>query len=416
MTPHEPADLAAPRPPAVGTLGILGIAIASALVPLNSTMIAVALPRIADDFGMATAETGVLVTLYLVVMLVGQPIAGRIADRVGPRRLASVALVGFGAASAAAMVADHFALLVALRGGQALFGAAIAPSVQAMLRLAVPSAQRGRAFGLQGSVIGVGAGFGPVLGGLLVAGFGWHAVFGANLPVVALVLVVLRRAVPAAAGQRAAAPPAHDAPAVRERVLGPVFVAAFAVQALTTVAQYTLLLVTPIVLDHRGWGSAQVGLALSALTLGTIVASPLGGRWGDRVGRRRPVLVGVAVATVGVVVSAAAGDGVAPAALVATLLVFGIGLGSATPSVLTAGVESAPESRSGTAAGLLSTGRYVGSITASVLLTLLVDDDADGVGPLLVLCVAAMAVSWVAATRLPATAATERTATRLRGR
>ena len=61
-----------------------------------------------------------------------------------------------------------------------------------MLRELVPGPERGRAFGVQGSVIGVGAGLGPVIGGLAVAAFGWRAIFGVNLPVVLAVLYVLR--------------------------------------------------------------------------------------------------------------------------------------------------------------------------------------------------------------------------------
>ena len=69
-----------------------------------------------------------------------------------------------------------------------------------MLREVVPDAERGRAFGVQGSVLGVGAGLGPVIGGLATAAFGWRAIFGVNLPVVLAVLVraaAPSRAVPA---------------------------------------------------------------------------------------------------------------------------------------------------------------------------------------------------------------------------
>ena len=63
---------------------------------------------------------------------------------------------------------------------------------QAMLREVVPDRERGRAFGVQGSVLGVGAGLGPVIGGLATAAFGWRAIFGVNLPVVLGVLYVLQ--------------------------------------------------------------------------------------------------------------------------------------------------------------------------------------------------------------------------------
>ena len=187
------------------TFTIVGIALASTLVPLNSTMIAVALPTLADEFDITKGRAGVLVTVYLVAMLVGQPTAGRIADRIGARRLAIIAVTGFGLCSAAAMFASTFAMLVAIRAGQAVFASALSPSVQALVRKVTDADTRGRAFGLQGSVIGAGAGLGPVVGGLLLAAFGWRAIFAINLPIVIVVLIVLATVGPRR-GRRAGCP------------------------------------------------------------------------------------------------------------------------------------------------------------------------------------------------------------------
>jgi MFS family permease len=166
-------------------------------------------------------------------------------------------------------------------------------------------------------------------------------------------------------------------------------------------AQYALLLIAPMLLDDRGWSSGEVGFAVTALTLGMIVMSPIGGRLGDEWGRRRPVMLGLAAATLAVAASAVFGSAVASALLIATLLGFGLGYGIASPSILTAGIEAAPEDRVGLAAGLLSMSRYVGSIIASVLLTIVVTDDAEGVGTMLVLSTVALGISLVTASRLP---------------
>lgn len=389
--------------PRTSTTTIVGIALASILVPLNSTMIAVALPRLAREFHIEKGHAGLLVTVYLVAMLVGQPLAGRLGDAIGVRRLATIAVAGFGVCSAGSMVAGTFALLVAFRTAQALFASAITPSVQAMLRMITTSEERGRAFGVQGSVIGVGAGLGPVIGGLLISLFGWRAIFGVNIPIVLVVLWVLRRVVPLAPTAKPADEVVADAPVETGggRLANRVFVSAFGTQALSTVAQYALLLVTPLLLDDRGWGSGSVGVALSMLTLGMILMSPPGGRLGDVRGRRFPVLLGLGVAAVGVAGPAVAGDGAASALLLVALAVFGVGLGTATPSILTAGVEAAPERRIGLASGLLSMSRYVGSIAASVLLTMLVEDDGGGVGVMFVICLVAMLAALAVATGLP---------------
>ncbi len=386
------------------TVTIVGIALAAALVPLNSTMLAVALTTLAEEFDITTGRAGVLITVYLVAMLVGQPTAGRIADNVGARRLAIIAVVGFGACSAAAMFATTFAVLVAIRAGQAVFASALSPSVQALIRKVTDSETRGRAFGLQGSVIGIGAGLGPVIGGFLLAAFGWRAIFAINLPIVLVVLVVLQRSVPASVDEPVPyldQPATESSSASRQPLANPTFLAAFSTQSLAVFAQYALLLICPILLDDRGWSTGAIGLALSTLTLGMIVMSPTGGRLGDDWGRRRPVILGLLVSTIAVATSAAFGTSVASAVLIVSLLVFGIGYGVASPSILTAGIEAAPEQRVGLAAGLLSMSRYVGSIVASILLTLVVTDATDGIGTMLAASTIALGASLFTASRLP---------------
>jgi DHA2 family methylenomycin A resistance protein-like MFS transporter len=286
-----------------------------------------------------------------------------------------------------------------------VFASALSPSVQALVRKVTDSDTRGRAFGLQGSVIGAGAGLGPVVGGLLLAAFGWRAIFAINLPIVVVVLIVLQRSVPATVDEPVphADGPGVESTAQQPPITNPIFVAAFSTQALAVFAQYALLLVCPILLDDRGWGTGAIGLSLSALTLGMIVMSPTGGRLGDEWGRRRPVVLGLLVSTIAVATSAAFGTGVASAVLIVTLLMFGLGYGAASPSILTAGIEAAPEERVGLAAGLLSMSRYVGSIIASILLTLIVSDEAGGIGTMLALSTLALGVSLFTASRLPRT-------------
>jgi MFS family permease len=376
---------------------IAGTTLALVLVPLNSTMIAVALPRIGDEFDIAKGDASVLVTVYLVAMLALQPMAGRLCDAVGARRVASIATAGVGATSLAAMAVGSFPVLVAVRALQAAFASALAPSVQSMLREDIPADQRGRAFGLQGSVLGVGAGLGPVIGGLATSAFGWRAIFAVNLPVVAVVLHVLRRRGPERRRAHTDPGAADEAEVLWSRV----FRAAFSAQALSTLAQYALLLAVPIVLDARGWSAASVGLALSFLTLGMVVAGPVGGRAGDVFGRRRPAVVGLAVTLVAVALSAAGGDDVPSGVLLVTLLAFGLGLGAANPVITTAGMEAVPLARAGAAAGFLSASRYVGSITSTLVLASVVRDDGAGLDVLLVVCSASLALALLASYRLP---------------
>jgi len=381
---------------------VLGIAAAAGLVPLNSTMIAVALPAIADAFDISTGTASVLVTVYLVAMLVGQPLAGRVADVVGNRSAVTWALVGLIVTSLAAAFAPSFLWLVVGRLAQACCAAALGPSVQSLLRALTAPDEQGRTFGLMGSVLGVGAALGPVIGGVLTQAFGWQAIFLVNVPIAggALFAAVRTRPRPDAADD------GGDIVVTDERILNPVFVVCFSAQALSTLAQYALLLLTPIILSARGWQSGSIGLALSALTVGMIVMGPPGGRAGDARGRRAPSTFGLALAAVAVGVILAAGPSVAPVVLVVVLAAFGVGLGLATPNLMSAALASVPMTRTGSAAGVLSMSRYVGSITTSVAIAAFVTSDAGGTRVVLGLSFAATMVATLVATRLPSTPVT----------
>jgi DHA2 family methylenomycin A resistance protein-like MFS transporter len=383
-------------PPGLRRRDIIGVGFVAGSVSINSTMIAVALPDIADDFDIAIGKAGLLITMYLVVMLVGQPIAGRLTDRLGARRLITVGLVGFALASVAATLANSFELLVAIRSAQAVCAIFFVPGAQALLRLLSTPAKRGQAFGVLGSFLAGGAAIGPVLGGLLTAGVGWAGVFLVNLPIVAIALVLLKGM---ATPNRPAATTAVDTLPIRS-LATPRFVAAFATQASTTFGQYALLLVIPVVLDARGWNAGAIGGALTALTLGMVIVGPAGGRFGDKNGRRRPVVIGTTVATVATVLAAVAIEGSATLLIVA-VAAFGFGLGFAIPNVQTMALEAVPAQLAGSASGILSMSRYVGSIPSTLLLAFIVGDDGSDARTFLLVASAVVASSVAMSFRIP---------------
>ncbi|HEU5100697.1 MAG TPA: MFS transporter [Roseiflexaceae bacterium] len=122
---------------------VLTVTFATMLAPLNSTMIAVALPRITADFGAGATGAGWLVTAYLIIMATLQPIAGKLGDQFGRRPLLLGGLAGFGLASAGAALAPNLPVLIALRALQALAGALALPNGVALLRELIPAGRRG---------------------------------------------------------------------------------------------------------------------------------------------------------------------------------------------------------------------------------------------------------------------------------
>lgn len=378
--------------PPAERVALTGGMVAASLVPLNSTMIAVGLPDVAHDLDVSRGTVASLVTTYLVAMAVCQPIAGRAGDRWGSRRVAVVALLGFGALSALAASAPAFGWLLVARAAQAIFGAALIPNVQALIRTAVETTRRGRAFGVLGIGIGAGAAVGPVVGGPLVDLAGWRAIFLVNLPVAMVaVLLVSRVAVDAH-------PHVEDV-ATRGVLRNRSFFAACIAQATGNLTQYTVLLVIPLVLDERGWSSTEIGFALVALTAGILVCNPIGGSMGDRVGRTRPVVLGMSFLVVGALLLAVVLND-APALIVVGLLVVGVGAGLGYASLQAAALEAVPDRAVAGAAGVLSTSRYVGSITGSVGIAALVGEHGGGARTVLVLTAVAAVVAVASATRI----------------
>jgi MFS family permease len=158
------------RSPLAEHLVVVTVALGTMLAPLNSTMIAVALPGVMDDFDAGLASAGWLVTAYLIVMASLQPVAGKIGDRVGRRCLVLGGLTFFGLASLGAAIAPNLWLLLGFRVLQAVAGALIVPNGVALVRAVVPEARRGARFGLMGAGVAMAAALGPTVGGLLSSG------------------------------------------------------------------------------------------------------------------------------------------------------------------------------------------------------------------------------------------------------
>ena len=340
---------------------LLTVAIGTVLAPLNSTMIAVALPKIIEDFGNSVRAGGWLITSYLIVLAVLQPVAGRLGDRVGRRPVMIGGLAAFGLASIGAALAPNLPTLIAFRVAQAASGALVFPNGAGLLRAVVPASRRGRVFGTLGAVLGSAAAIGPIVGGLAILFGGWRAMFAVNIPIVVAALVLTHWVVPST--RRDEAPTAAFGVLRRSR-----FVAAAGGVAFSNLAFYSMLIASPVLLvNTRNWSSAQVGLALAALSLPAALLAPVGGRLSDRLGRRAPAVAGNALLALAAI-APAVDPGLPSAAFVACLVLMGCGVGLSTASLQTSAVEAVPAADAGAAAGMFSTSRYVGSIVGTLVL------------------------------------------------
>lgn len=428
------------------------VALAALLAPLNSTMIAVALPAIVDDFDTTIGTAGWLVTTYLLALAAVQPVAGKLGDRHGRRPFVIGGLAVFGLASLGAALAPSLALLIVFRTAQAVSGAVVFPNGAGLIREVVPSTRRGGAFGIVSAGIAVAAGLGPLIGGLLVSAGGWRAIFLVNVPVVAVALLLAWVAVPrrravvpagsfdwigsallvsvlagAAAlvleGQHAPAALVvgvpllvvlaiaflrrelrHPEPVLQPRFFGVrAFAAANAGIATSNLAFYTVLLAAPLLLTRtQGWSSLETGVALAVLSAPMVVFSPIGGRLADRLGRRAPTVTGCAILAAGLV-PPTVDPQLDTTALLVCLGLMGTGVGLLFAGMQAAAIEALDAKHAGVAAGIFSTSRYVGSFAGSVVLArVLATDESDGFQAVFAMALAAALVSVLASLALPA--------------
>ena len=180
-----------------------GMFLAASLSPLGSTMIAVALPSIGSELGVGSgALTQWLVSSYLIVGIATMSPGGRLGDRIGHRRSLIIGMSIYGVGSIVGFTLANLPSLAFARIAMAAGGAMTVPATMALLRNLVPPERRARTFGYFGSVMGTAAGIGPLVGGELTALFGWRSVFIANIPVILVAYVLIRRSTDSTASAR----------------------------------------------------------------------------------------------------------------------------------------------------------------------------------------------------------------------
>jgi len=123
----SPLDGLAPASPAAERAAVSAVAL-TMLAPLNSTMIAVALPQVMAEFCADVSSVGWLVTSYLIAMAALQPVAGKLGDRLGRRRLILGGVAWLGVASLGAATASSMSSLLFFRVQQAIAGAIALPN------------------------------------------------------------------------------------------------------------------------------------------------------------------------------------------------------------------------------------------------------------------------------------------------
>ena len=181
-------------PPVRWALASLSLSIL--LASLGTSIANVGLPTLAQAFTASFQAVQWIVLAYLLAITTLIVSVGRLGDMTGRRRLLLAGIFLFTLASVVCGVAPTLSLLIAARAVQGLGAAIMMALTMAFVGDTVPKASTGRAMGLLGTMSAIGTALGPSLGGVLISGFTWQAIFLVNLPLGTLAFFLAYRYLP----------------------------------------------------------------------------------------------------------------------------------------------------------------------------------------------------------------------------
>lgn len=397
---------------------LAGLSLSMLLSSLGVSIANVALPTLAQAFAASFPEVQWVVLAYLVAVTALVVGAGRLGDIVGRRRLLLGGIVLFTAASALGAAAPTLGMLVAARAAQGVGAAVMMALAVALVGEAVPKARTGSAMGLLGTMSAIGTASGPSLGGVLIAGPGWRAVFlvmaalgianfllarrhlpdhgpaartdrggfdGLGTLLLALALasyalamtvgggrfdrpgIALLSAAAVGAGlfvlveSRAASPLVRPA-ALRDAALG----AALAMNALVSTVMMATLVVGPFYLARAlGLDAATVGIVMSVGPAVSALSGVPAGRIVDRLGAPFMVVAGLAAMAAGALALCVLPAMFGVAGYVAAILVLTPGYQLFQAANNTAVMADVDPDRRGVVSGMLALSRNLGLVTGA---------------------------------------------------
>ncbi|WP_328443211.1 MFS transporter [Amycolatopsis sp. NBC_00438] len=384
------------------------------VVVMDISIVTVALPSIRRDLHASLAGQQWTIDAYTLVLAGFLVLAGSMADRFGRKRVFTIGLAVFGAGSLLCGLAPDIGWLIAARALQAVGGTMLNPVAMAIVATTFPApAERARAIGVFGAMSGLALVLGPILGGLLVDGFGWRAVFWVNVPIVAVAIVATAVFVPESRAPRArrfdplgqvlvvlvlggvvaaiiasrglgwsspvvlgllaaaalgvagilAHEPRRADPLLELRLFRSVSFSGAIVMAVFALCGFGafLFVTTRYLQDVRGFSALDAGLCLLPVGALVLVLSPVTGRLVGTRGPRWPLVVAGIALALGGAASAWLGPATPLPAVLAVSLLFGVFLGTVNPPITNTAMAGMPGSMAGVAASLASTGRQTGT-------------------------------------------------------
>ena len=387
-------------------------AVGSFMVVLDLLVVATALTAIQRDLHASIEDLEWTINAYTLSFAVLLMTGASLGDRFGRRRLYAMGLALFAAASVACALASDVGSLVAARAVQGVGAALIMPLALSLLNAAFPPGRRGWALGIYGSVTGLAALLGPVLGGVITEGLTWQWIFWLNVPVGLLAIPFVLTRVREGRGQSAAV----DLPGLALFTLAAVGIVWGLIRAnsagwgsvevVGTLAAGLVLTVAFVAWQARarmpmlplrlfrsrafsagsavifvlnasmtgaiffmtqylqitlGYGPLMAGLGMLPWGLAPFLIAPRAGVLADRLGERPLIVTGLILQAAGAAwIALVAAPHLSYAALVVPMSISGIGFALAIPAVTKAVVNTSAPADIGKASGAYSTMRQLG--------------------------------------------------------
>ena len=189
-------EATAPCTPASAPWVLAATIIGSAMAFIDGTVVNVALPEIQARLGATAVDAQWIVGSYALFLAALILVGGSLGDHYGRKRIFSLGIVLFAAASVWCGLAGSPEQLIVARAVQGVGGALLVPGSLAIISASFDEDRRGRAIGTWSGFSGITAAIGPVAGGYLVENISWRAAFLINVPLAIIVLWLVFRHVP----------------------------------------------------------------------------------------------------------------------------------------------------------------------------------------------------------------------------
>ncbi len=411
---------AAPRAGRREWIGLTVLALACLLYVMDLTVLHLAVPAMSADLQPTSAQMLWIIDIYGFFVAGSLVTMGTLGDRIGRRRILLVGAAAFGAVSVLAAFSVSAEMLIATRALLGIAGATLAPSTLSLIfHMFQDPKQRSIAIGVWIGSFSAGSAIGPVLGGVMLEFFWWGSVFLLALPVMIALLVLGPRVLPeyrdpnagrldlfSAALSVAAVlaviyglkgiaqdgvAPAHGVSILVGALLGAMWVrrqrrlpdpmidvALFRIRAFNTALAVNFLAIFVVIGYFLfiaqflqlvvGLSPLEAGLLSLPSALGFVVGSQITPRIAPRVGARRLIGGGLAVAAVGMAILTQVGRDDGLLTLVIASVVISLGFAPVFGLTTELIVGSAPPERAGAASGISETGAELGGALGIAIL------------------------------------------------